>query len=297
MSWLYSQALVAASSAGICSGGNASGPSKSTPTAPECWYDAKTKVISRLSRYGITCKPLPGGTGRCARTSGNFAAVAVRSLFRVGSPARISALREAAMVWTEKEAAFGLNSLASLARYDRPTSSWRTRQYLLSGEFTEFSGTWPRSGIIRHGECWELSPLAEIIFDTGSGLLPTAVANIDKRKPKPGWTWNGKYWTDANGRKIQSDLRHYVEMYPTPLAQEHKQMDYQSSYRKDGRKLKTFTLTGKVKHLESETGKLPIGKLNPDWIEWLMGWPIGWSALKPLETARFREWLRKHGGS
>lgn len=30
----------------------------------------------------------------------------------------------------------------------------------------------------------------------------------------------------------------------------------------------------------------PGGKLNPDWVEWLMGWPIGWTALKALETAR-----------
>lgn len=31
----------------------------------------------------------------------------------------------------------------------------------------------------------------------------------------------------------------------------------------------------------------PGGKLNPAWVEWLMGWPIGWTALKPLETVRF----------
>ena len=26
------------------------------------------------------------------------------------------------------------------------------------------------------------------------------------------------------------------------------------------------------------------GKLNPMWVEWLMGWPLGWTDLKPLET-------------
>ena len=25
------------------------------------------------------------------------------------------------------------------------------------------------------------------------------------------------------------------------------------------------------------------GQLNPPWVEWLMGWPIGWTDLKPLE--------------
>jgi hypothetical protein len=24
------------------------------------------------------------------------------------------------------------------------------------------------------------------------------------------------------------------------------------------------------------------GKLNPTWVEWLMGWPLGWTDLKPL---------------
>lgn len=37
------------------------------------------------------------------------------------------------------------------------------------------------------------------------------------------------------------------------------------------------------------------GQLNPNWVEWLMGWPIGWTDLKPLETGRFREWLQQHG--
>lgn len=37
------------------------------------------------------------------------------------------------------------------------------------------------------------------------------------------------------------------------------------------------------------------GKLNPDWTEWLMGWPIGWTDLKPLGMARFQSWLQQHG--
>jgi len=39
------------------------------------------------------------------------------------------------------------------------------------------------------------------------------------------------------------------------------------------------------------------GKLNPDWVEWLMGWPIGWTASAPLAMDRFRQWLRSHGRS
>lgn len=36
------------------------------------------------------------------------------------------------------------------------------------------------------------------------------------------------------------------------------------------------------------------GQLNPGWAEWLMGWPIGWTELKPLGMDKFREWRRQH---
>jgi DNA (cytosine-5)-methyltransferase 1 len=32
------------------------------------------------------------------------------------------------------------------------------------------------------------------------------------------------------------------------------------------------------------------GVLNPDWVEWLMGWPIGWSSLEPMKELSFRDW-------
>jgi DNA (cytosine-5)-methyltransferase 1 len=37
------------------------------------------------------------------------------------------------------------------------------------------------------------------------------------------------------------------------------------------------------------------GQLNPTWVEWLMGWPIGWTDLKPLETDKFQQWQHSHG--
>ena len=38
-------------------------------------------------------------------------------------------------------------------------------------------------------------------------------------------------------------------------------------------------------------------KLNPRFVEWLMGVPLGWTAFEPVETASFRRWLRSHGAS
>ena len=37
------------------------------------------------------------------------------------------------------------------------------------------------------------------------------------------------------------------------------------------------------------------GKINPEFTEWMMGWPIGHTDLKPLETAKRQLWLQQHG--
>jgi len=45
-----------------------------------------------------------------------------------------------------------------------------------------------------------------------------------------------------------------------------------------------------------EGRKVFTGKVNPEWAEWLMGWPMGWTnALQELATDRFRQWLDSHG--
>jgi len=38
---------------------------------------------------------------------------------------------------------------------------------------------------------------------------------------------------------------------------------------------------------------LPL-RLNPDFVDWLMGFPPGWTGCAPLETGRFLSWLRAH---
>jgi hypothetical protein len=37
------------------------------------------------------------------------------------------------------------------------------------------------------------------------------------------------------------------------------------------------------------------GRLSPTWVEWLMGWPLGWTDLKPLVMDKYQQWLEKHG--
>ncbi len=55
----------------------------------------------------------------------------------------------------------------------------------------------------------------------------------------------------------------------------------------------TFQEVGgsKNKLRNTPTGKLYV---NPDFWESLMGWPIGWTGIAQLETARIREWQQQH---
>jgi hypothetical protein len=51
--------------------------------------------------------------------------------------------------------------------------------------------------------------------------------------------------------------------------------------------------SGKASKATMERNSRPLseqigGSLNPLWVEWLMGWPLGWTDLKPLATDRFR---------
>ena len=37
------------------------------------------------------------------------------------------------------------------------------------------------------------------------------------------------------------------------------------------------------------------GKIHPEFTEWMMGWPLGWTDLKPLETDKFHFVQQKPG--
>lgn len=66
----------------------------------------------------------------------------------------------------------------------------------------------------------------------------------------------------------------------------------------NGNLRRTGTAAGTTSELVSAAVTSPgNGLLNPGWVEWLMGWPIGWTALPPLATDRFRRWSRLHGRS
>ena len=59
--------------------------------------------------------------------------------------------------------------------------------------------------------------------------------------------------------------------------------------------------SGKVSDVTRRKNSRPLseqigGLLNPQWVEWLMGWPIGWTDCAASATAKFRGLPPPHGG-
>ena len=51
---------------------------------------------------------------------------------------------------------------------------------------------------------------------------------------------------------------------------------------------------GQQRRHAPQLGAIVGGAPNPPWVEWLLGWPTGWTDLKPLATDRFHQWQRQH---
>jgi hypothetical protein len=75
-------------------------------------------------------------------------------------------------------------------------------------------------------------------------------------------------------------------MWPTPTTRDHK----------GGRKPETLTASGRGETNglnDAVTVRDQHGSLNPTWVEWLMGFPEGWTDLKPSEMQSSRKSLSK----
>jgi hypothetical protein len=64
-------------------------------------------------------------------------------------------------------------SVKPLATYDRDTQSWRMYADTFLSDSTEFSGTFPSSGIASSGTLYARPPLEPLIVESGSLLWPT----------------------------------------------------------------------------------------------------------------------------
>lgn len=312
MSWHYLPELVADCSGADSSGGAPSAPWKKSRTAGKCCSDASGTVCCPCSRSGTTSRRSKADPGVAWWMSSLRA-------FRVShSPA----LGGGSVSTTNGTC--GLKPSASFARFDRDSACWRTYQgSLFQGTSIEFSGTWPKAGLIAAGRAYRLRLSALRINGIVSGLL-----RGEERRNVP--TPASSDWKGASrlGQR-RGQLSEYVKfLVPTPTAMDAAgfcgKPDQGRTSPNSGR-----TLTGKVLEMEgmgphvvstptatrrgqnlhrrmntgggSRTLSDDVaslgdrGELNPPWVEWLMGWPIGWTELEALGMGRFQQWLELHG--
>ena len=131
----------------------------------------------------------------------------------------------------------------------------------------------PPSGTLRNGVLFLRPPWERITDATDSSLWPTPTTQEFEHHDA---IWNEKNRRVAkNGRSTHGmGLADAVRMWRTPTVDDSKNVNP-----KDNRYL------GLVAQVNSRTTTgTDGGKLNPNWVEWLMGFPPGWTDLKDSET-------------
>ena len=291
MSWLFSQALVEVFLEDTSLDGEPSALSSGNPTPQAYCAPDKMTVFSRLSRFGMTFKPLTDIPGEELSMS-SVVAFHVRTLAQQGKAQEL----------TENAAGCGEKWHASFAKYDPDLSLWKTPQCSLLGDSEEFLETWPQWGLMRDGECWEQRTLEQTIRGTGYGLSPDNVnafhtpnttgldGGSNSRKalrarttmwPTPrtitGGAEDASNKIRPSGHRGQTNLAGAVQKWPTPQASDNRDRGNMSNP-----SIQRRVAIGKQIMLSQSVDPIS-GQLNPTWVEWLMGWPLGWTDLKPLE--------------
>jgi hypothetical protein len=276
MSWSYSPELVAAFLEANCLDTEQSQPSNMTPMPDQFYSHGKPTEHSRISRFGMTCEPLTDGLGGELLT-----------WFLAGFPAKTYQSPEKAQDLTGSDQDSGEKWRGWSARYDQDTCGWKTAQLSLLGDSEQCSVIFPRSGMTRDGLLWELPMLERPTSETGFGFFPTPLASNTKAvhmrsNGRPPRSYLEPMWPTPVASDTSSRNKPYaqggtplslaVKLWPTPTAHNAKETNAPSESERN-----TPTLA-------AQAG----GPLNPDWVEWLMGWPIGHTALKPSETAKSR---------
>jgi hypothetical protein len=299
MSWLFSRALVEEYLVDISLDGEQSALLSGSHIQQAYCVPDKMTDFSRLSRFGMMYKPLTESLGEELLMS-----------YLAAFPAKTSQSLEKEQESKENEAACGEKWRGSFTKFDPNMSLWKTHQCSLVGDLEPFLETWPQWGLMRNGECWEQQTLEQTIRGTESGLwLPTPCTvdsgsyfNRSKSsgaalRPTLGAMAKYDLWPtprscsamaatitpdSAWNEKRNPNLETIVgqRMWPTPTSHNAKETNAPSEALRN-----TPTLA-------AQAG----GQLNPVWVEWLMGWPLGWTDLKPLVTDKSLSVPQQPGG-
>jgi len=192
------------------------------------------------------------------------------------SHAKTSPLRVRARESGEVGPVFGLSIGASFGTYDHDTQLWKTCQRSLFEDLPMYWDRLPRSGMTRNGRIFAQRTWVLRTGGRGSGSWPTPQAEMpgagpDNSKVKNLLTGNRHsfYLTQAVEAERQKPGVITGQKWPTPQRRDGDQRGAQA----------------KRYHNPERSNDLPdamaaiegTGQLNPTWVDWLMGYPIGWT--------------------
>ena len=261
MSWHFSQDAVGQSSEADYAASLASALLKSNRTGGKPYSRGRGTDYLKTSRSGMTSEHSRRQIQN-ARRSLKYAIVSPMTLSSLaGSLVRILALREKGRDWkTGKGRYFGLRCVELPLRFDPDTYSLRTHQCLFQEEVGLSSVILPSWGMMRSGVLSQ--PASQVLPTTvlGSGSWPTPRASsVAARLSKELTAFNT---LKQSGYRCKLEEAVVLRKYPS---------------------LETCTID------EDDKSKM----LHPDWLEWLMEWPIGFTSRKPIPVKRIVGWLNK----
>jgi len=299
MSWLYSRALVEEYLGDISLDGEQSVQSNGNNTQQAYCAPDKMTDFSRLSQFGMTFKPLTEDLGEALLKS-------YREVFL----ARTYQQRDEVLVSLENDQECGDTWHGLLARYDQNTHSWKTAQCSLFEDLELSLETFPKWGMTVDGELYLLPILVQTTEEKEFGLsekLPTPTASDYKNQP------TSKNWKEKGSINYKLSNPEIQAKWPTPTAtmmpsegsilQYRKLVDEGIISKEEAEKMLMASLNPpRMKHWIPKNGLTQVtsetkngGQLNPTWVEWLMGWPLGWTDLKPLEMDKSHCVQQQHG--
>lgn len=298
MAWLYVPAV-----GGLNSGSSL--PSE-TPTAPSVTSSGKPMrpaSWSRAWKKGGWIRLL-SGTTLAPSTADAGVDAWISSL--PGSPAPRGAQPDLAKAQPTSGGS-GRTSPEWFARWDRDSSSWKTsRRSLLGEDFNLSSLIWPSSGSMRNGVCYERALLVQHKCGTGCSSWPAPTAGLfqdgesvehwDRRRVRVKETSEAG---NGMGRQLTIEAQRFLQYMETEIPGWLFSVDDRSSRRHwSGPRASTNTISTRaltertdggggtaVEGLEQQAiGKVLLKntskRLNPLFVEWLMGWPEGHSSAR-----------------
>ena len=262
---IYLAALAEGYLATSCLDTNPSAPLKSNPIASKSYTQGSKTVSFRGFPYLQMSKSSMENLGGELLMSSQG-----------GSHAKTLVQPEKGLESKDQNQDYGRKCGGSLARLCQFTFLWRTHQCSLFEEGTEFLLTWPQWAMWDEAECWEqTTPYG--IRELRQRIMKGRESGLSEKIPTP--TVFGNYNRKGASKTSGDGFATYIKRYPTPTSHMSKEGNFPSEINRQ-----TPTM-----------GAVLGGPPNPEFIEWLMGWPIGWTDLKPLEMDRFRQWRNSHG--